>query len=220
MRIVSLALFCLFCAFSAQAAERIDAEMQKKYQQVKTIKATFEQKLTHKESGSVEQRHGSLYFQKPLLIRWETLKPQKELLIINDKEIWNYLADEEIAYRYTPQLVQDSRSLIQVITGQARLDQDFSVKPLGKDGEWEKLQLYPKEPTPELVEATLWVEPSTKLIRRAVITDFYGNTNDITFTELNTNLNLPKDSFQFQAPKGVEVEDRMDKDIQEKPLFK
>ena len=185
---------------------------------MKNIKASFEQRLTHRESGSVEQRQGSLYFQKPLLIRWETSKPH-ELIVINEKEVWNYLADEEIAYRYSPQLVQDSRTIIQVITGQARLDKDFSVKVLGKDGNLQKLQLYPKEPTPELVEATLWIDPNSKLIRRATITDFYGNSNDISFTELNLNTKMSEDLFKFNAPKGVEVEDRIGKDIQEKKLF-
>ena len=40
--------------------------------------AEFEQKLTHKESGAVETRYGTLHFKKPLLIRWETKKPIKE----------------------------------------------------------------------------------------------------------------------------------------------
>ena len=212
-------LLLLTLALPAQAA-RLEADLQKNYEQIKGFKAAFTQRLTHRESGSVEERKGTLLFQKPLLVRWETAKPHAEILIITPKEIWDYLPDEELAYRYSPQLVQDSRSLIQVITGQARLDQDFTVKAEGEENGLQKLRLYPKEPTPELVEALIWVDAKAQLIRKAVITDFYANTNEVTFTELTPNVTHPATVFTFTPPKGVEVEDRLGQQVQERPLFK
>lgn len=212
---LTLILLTLAPAFAAG----LEVELQKNYEQIKTFKATFTQKLTHKESGSVEERKGTLLFQKPLLVRWETAKPHAELLVITPKEIWDYLPDEELAYRYPPQLVQDSRSLIQVITGQARLDQDFSVTAKGEEQGLQKLALFPKDPKPELVEAVIWVDAKAKLIRKAVIVDFYGNSNEVTFSEITPNVTHPASTFAFTPPKGVEVEDRMDREVQERPLF-
>ncbi|MGV6996467.1 outer membrane lipoprotein chaperone LolA [uncultured Desulfovibrio sp.] len=209
----------LLVASAAQAAD-IAATIQARYEKLRTFSATFEQTLTHKESGSVEKRQGSLLFQKPLLIRWQTDKPHEETLVVTHKEIWDYLADEEIAYRYPLELVRDSRTIIQVITGQAALTKDFDVKEAGQENGLAKLHLYPKEPAPQMVEALLWVEPSTGYIRRASIIDFYGNSNDVRFTQFKPDTSLKESDFTFTAPKGVEVEDRIDRKVQEKELFK
>ena len=209
----------LIFASAAQAAD-IAATIQARYEKLRTFSATFEQTLTHKESGSVEKRQGNLLFQKPLLIRWQTDKPHEETLVVTHKEIWDYLADEEIAYRYPLELVRDSRTIIQVITGQAALTKDFDVKEAGQENGLAKLHLYPKEPAPQMVEALLWVEPSTGYIRRASIIDFYGNSNDVRFTQFKPDTSLKESDFTFTAPKGVEVEDRIDRKVQEKELFK
>lgn len=209
----------LLVASVAQAAD-IAATIQARYEKLRTFSATFEQTLTHKESGSVEKRQGNLLFQKPLLIRWQTDKPHEETLVVTNKEIWDYLADEEIAYRYPLELVRDSRTIIQVITGQAALTKDFDVKEAGQENGLAKLHLYPKEPAPQMVEALLWVEPSTGYIRRASIIDFYGNSNDVRFTQFKPDTSLKESDFTFTAPKGVEVEDRIDRKVQEKELFK
>lgn len=209
----------LLVASAAQAAD-IAATIQARYEKLRTFSATFEQTLTHKESGSVEKRQGSMLFQKPLLIRWQTDKPHEETLVVTHKEIWDYLADEEIAYRYPLELVRDSRTIIQVITGQAALTKDFDVKEAGQENGLAKLHLYPKEPAPQMVEALLWVEPSTGYIRRASIIDFYGNSNDVRFTQFKPDTSLKESDFTFTAPKGVEVEDRIDRKVQEKELFK
>jgi periplasmic chaperone LolA len=209
----------LLVASAVQAAD-IAATIQARYEKLRTFSATFEQTLTHKESGSVEKRQGNLLFQKPLLIRWQTDKPHEETLVVTHKEIWDYLADEEIAYRYPLELVRDSRTIIQVITGQAALTKDFDVKEAGQENGLAKLHLYPKEPAPQMVEALLWVEPSTGYIRRASIIDFYGNSNDVRFTQFKPDTSLKESDFTFTAPKGVEVEDRIDRKVQEKELFK
>ncbi|WP_291444539.1 outer membrane lipoprotein chaperone LolA [Desulfovibrio sp.] len=209
----------LLVASAAQAAD-IASTIQARYEKLRTFSATFEQTLTHKESGSVEKRQGNLLFQKPLLIRWQTDKPHEETLVVTHKEIWDYLADEEIAYRYPLELVRDSRTIIQVITGQAALTKDFDVKEAGQENGLAKLHLYPKEPAPQMVEALLWVEPSTGYIRRASIIDFYGNSNDVRFTQFKPDTSLKESDFTFTAPKGVEVEDRIDRKVQEKELFK
>ena len=218
-RILALTAGLVLMAATAQASD-IANTIQTRYEKLRTFSATFEQTLTHKESGSTEKRQGNLLFQKPLLIRWQTDKPHEETLVVTNKEIWDYLADEEIAYRYPLELVRDSRTIIQVITGQAALTKDFDVKEAGQENGLAKLHLYPKEPAPQMVEALLWVEPSTGYIRRASIIDFYGNSNDVRFTQFKPDTSLKESDFTFTAPKGVEVEDRIDRKVQEKELFK
>lgn len=199
--------------------EMID-KIKNTYNKMQAFKGEFSQTLLHKESGAKEKRDGTLKFQKPLLIRWETAKPNEELLVITGKEIWDYLPEEEIAYRYPMSLAQDSRSIIQVITGQAALSEDFKIKNLGKENNLQKFSLFPKEPTTQMVEGIIWVSPDTGHIKRAKIIDFYGNENDISFRSFSPENKIADSAFKFTPPKGIEVEDRRDRQIQEKELFK
>ncbi len=211
-------MYKLFCfslmAFFLQGtlgfAASLDVEIQNKYKKVNTIKTTFEQTLNHKESGAVQKRKGELLFQKPFLVRWETKNPHPELLLITDKIVWNYLPDEEVAYRYTPDVVESSRPLVQVITGQAQLSRDFSIQVLGQDAGYTKLHLFPHEPTPEMVEAFIWIDKD-KIIRKASIIDFYGNSNTLHFTKVQTNVKFTQKTFSFTPPKDIDVEDGMRK---------
>lgn len=219
----SVILVMVFGTFSAKvnAADVIPiaTALQKKYDSMKTFRAIFTQRLLHQESGSEEIRKGTLLFQKPLNIRWETEKPYPELLVVNKDAVWDYLPDEELAYCYSPDVVKDSRSVIQVVTGQTRLDKDFTVQSEKDDGGLAVLRLYPKDPTPQLVEAILWIDKESKLISRVQIMDFYGNTNEVHFTAITPDVPLQMSVFSFTPPKGILVEDLKNQSTPERPLL-
>jgi outer membrane lipoprotein carrier protein len=220
LSVLALFIFLPQAAFAA-AAPRLNAvvkEVQRVYGAMDAFQANFTQKLTHRESGSFEMRDGTLLFKKPLFVRWETTKPHAELVLINTREIWNYLPDEKIAYRYPPELAQNSHTLIRVVTGQARLDQDFFVEEDGKEDGLLRLRLYPRETSQQMVEAGIWVDPAAYLIKKAAVVDFFGNSNEVAFRTLNTKLKLEEKSFDFAPPKGVAVEDRSKGGGQEQQL--
>lgn len=219
IRVSTFAVLLVVATVSAAFAGTMAQNIQQRYDSVSSIKAEFVQKLHHKESGSSETRTGTLLFKKPLLVRWQTAGKNPELLVISSKDIWSYLPDEELAYRYPLDLVQDSKSIIKVITGQAKLDQDFNVVDEGQDGDLVKLHLYPKEPVQQLTEALLWIDPAEHLIRRVRIYDFYGNENEINFTKLETGVDAADKNFTFTPPKGTEVQDRLKEGSPEKQLF-
>ena len=201
-------LICLMSASGAFAADPLIAEIQNTYEKMKTFTGSFTQELKHRETGSTERRTGTLIFKKPLSVRWETVSPFPELLVINSNEVWDYLPDEELAYRHNRNVVHGSKSIIQVVTGQSRLDKDFDVEREADQNGLAVLRLYPKEPSTQLVEALLIVDPATKLLRSAETVDFYGNINRITFSRLTPNAPAPAESFTFTPPKGVTIEDR------------
>ncbi len=207
-RIVLLLLICLLSASGAFAADPLIAEIQNAYEKMKTFSGSFTQELKHRETASSERRTGTLLFKKPLFVRWETASPFPELLVINTNEVWDYLPDEEVAYRHNHNAVHGSKSIIQVVTGQSRLDKDFDVEREADQNGLAVIRLYPKEPSTQLVEALLAVDPATKLLRSAETVDFYGNINRITFSQLTPNAPAPAEAFSFTPPKGVTVEDR------------
>lgn len=214
-------MFFFTVSITAYATDSVPIEvaLQKKYESLKTFRAIFTQRLLHQESDSEEIRKGTLLFQKPLNIRWETEKPYPELLVVSADTVWDYLPDEELAYCYSPDVVKDSRSVIQVITGQTRLDKDFTVQSEKDDNGLAVLRLYPKDPTPQLVEAILWINKESKLITKVQIMDFYGNTNEIHFTTITPNIPLQSSIFSFTPPEGTTVENLKNQATPERPLL-
>lgn len=221
LRILAAAALALALVASPAHADDIAATIKNRYSSISTFQAFFTQYLTHRESGRKEKRDGTLLFKRPFLINWTTIAPHAETLIVTEREVWDYVPDESIAYRFPREIVEDSRSLIQVVTGQALLTKDYDVKDAGTEGKLRILRLLPKEPTTQMVEATLYVDPVKGYIQRAVVTDFYGNTNDVRFNSFIPDADVSSRDFRFTPPKGVEVEDRISSDgIEERDLFR
>lgn len=210
---ILLLISCCFNVFSSSVkANEIADRVQSFYDNVTSFEANFEQILKHKESGSTEKRKGKIHFKKPLQIRWETMAPHKEQWIVSEKDVWDFLPDEEIAYRYSSDILKNSGGVIGVLTGQKPLKRDFIVQMVGDDGSLRVLQLLPKEPSVQLVEALVWVEQSG-VINKMASTDFYGNVNEIRLNNFKANVALQNKIFDFQAPKGIEVEDLRKSDL-------
>lgn len=201
-------VLCFWLTAGVAAANTATQKVQDKYKEITAMRADFTQILVHKESGSRETRNGVIHFKKPLLVRWETKKPSPELLLVTGDAIWDVFPDEEIAYKYTLDLAKDSRSIVSVVTGQASLDNDFFVEDKGMDQGMTSLHLYPKEPTQAMVEARLWIDPKTDLIKKIRVYDFYGNENEMTFTRQDVNPKIQNSLFTYTPPKGFEIEDR------------
>lgn len=220
--ILSIFLFILLSQSveGARVDNALIDKIQKTYESIKAFDAEFEQTLTHKESGAVDKRKGKLLFKKPFLVRWETAKPNEESLIINNSEIWDYIPDEEVAYRYSPDLVKGSQNIIQVLTGQAKLTTDFDVKALSPQNGLVRFQLLPDEPTTQMVDAIIWVDPDKGHIRQVKINDFYGNANEVKLLSIHPQSSISDDKFKFSPPNGVDIEDRMESGPQGKELFR
>jgi len=214
LRILILAAALIAGAVSlAWAAEdELVKKIQSTYEGLKSFDSKFKQNLKNTSTGDGEERTGVLYFKKPKLIRWETTAPTKELLVVGAKDVWDYFEEDKIAYKYTVESILNSKTMLKFISGQARLDEDFTVTraktdPTAKDKGTVKLDLLPKEPEPQLVQAAVWVDPNTGLLQRILLQDFYGNQNELRFEDLKLNPTLADALFTFIPPKGAEIFD-------------
>lgn len=207
---LSLALTCALAASLAASPARasdLTAKIQKQYESIKSFQADFLQELTNAGSQETTARGGRILFQQPGLVRWDTVSPERESLIVGQDVVWDYFADEKLAMKYKVSQVFNSKTMLRFITGQARLDEDFKVAEAGQDGGMTRLNLTPKEAEPGLVEATVWVDPAQNMVKAVKIKDFYGNTNYLRLDKFTLNLDVPKGSFEFAPPKGVDVQD-------------
>lgn len=218
LAVIALCGLLIFASY-AQAADAVAASVQKRYAGVVSMRADFTQVLTHQESGSVEDRTGVLYFAEPLKVRWETKSPIPELLLITPEAVWNAFLDEDMAYKYTPDMTEESGSIVRVITGKSNLEKDFIIENKGTKNGIATLLLFPRNPSQSMTEAELSVEVATGNIKHVTIVDFFNNRNAITFTSQELNPGLDAALFTFTPPKGMKVEDRTTSGVLSKPLM-
>jgi outer membrane lipoprotein-sorting protein len=89
----------------------------------------------------------------------------------------------------------------------ARTDPDFS-KLIGSGNPRDYLlALHPRQAQPQIKAILFVVEPDTFEVRETVITDAQGNQNDVLFSNIRTNTQIPASTFRFTPPAGVRVID-------------
>lgn len=191
-------------------AQDIADQIQKQYTTITSFQSEFSQELTNAASGESEQRKGEIWYQKPRHIRWHTTCPEEELLVSNGEVVWDYFPDEKVAYKYSLEGRFDSKTMLEFISGEVNLKQDFRIQVVGTDPdflEWTKVRLEPREPEPSLVMAFIWLDPETDLIRQVLLEDFFGNSNRLTFEDIRLNIekDLQPSLFTFDPPEEVEV---------------
>lgn len=206
LRSIVLALLVFFNGAPALAGETA-GHMQRQYEALTSFTAAFVQTLTNAQTSEKETRKGSIAFRQPSLIRWETTSPEKSLLVVGEAAVWDYYPGEKSAYKYPTTDVLSSKTMLRFISGKARLEEDFHVTEQGEKDGLLVLDLIPKEPEPGLVQATVWVTPSTYLLSKVLLVDFYGNKNDLSLNDLLLNPDLPRSDFVFTPPAGTSVYD-------------
>ena len=201
-------LLCTIAFFPGpvQGAE-VSEMIQKRYQNIQSLQTDFVQELTNASSGEQEVHHGTIYYRKPVFIRWEEKRPGQELLIVNKQVVWDYFPEEGVAYKYDLEEKFESKTMLRFITGDVDLAEDYSLVEQGMDQGWKKIKLIPKNPEPSLVLAYIWVDEQENLLRQILLVDFFGNGNQLTFSDLQLNISLDESLFRFQPPEGVIVRD-------------
>ncbi|GAB7022793.1 LolA family protein [Salidesulfovibrio brasiliensis] len=211
-----IVMIIMLWALPAFASQDITDRIQTRYDNLKTFQGTFVQVLTNAASQQSETRTGDIWYQQPSLVRWVTVEPEKELLVIGKDYAWDYFEDDLTAFKYSIEGLLDSKTILRFISGQANLREDFIVKTewIGDDEvrkEWGDdltiLQLTPKEPEPGMVQAYIGVDPETALLKRVLIVDFMGNGNDVMLNDVTTGKSISPEMFEFTPPENVVVED-------------
>ena len=204
------ALTFFFFSVAAQAAENIREyaeRLQETYGALQSFQADFTQTNTHRESGSTDTLTGKLYFKKPVFLRWEVQTPSPELLILTPDAAWQYIEEENTAYKYQAVAASDSSLFFRVLTGQSRFDEEFTISAFTRKEGLDHLCGFPKDPVPQMVEAEIWVDPASGYVQRVYSVDFYGNSMDVALSNFILNPTLPDSLFTFTPPPGVLVQD-------------
>lgn len=198
------------------AAQSVDATVRRAvsaYSKMKTVRATFEQRMTNPLTGSEMVARGEFLRQQPNLVAIRFTDPKGDLVVADGKVVWVYLPS-----------TNPGQVLRMPLTGQTPgmvdLTAQFLDRPLERyhitdggrsavDGRRARvLTLVPKDGAQPFTRATVWVDDADATIRKFEITEPTGLTRSVRLLTLQVNAPLRRAAFTFTPPRGVEVVDQ------------
>ncbi|MBI5892779.1 MAG: outer membrane lipoprotein chaperone LolA [Deltaproteobacteria bacterium] len=197
-------VFLLITPVYAEDLDSILSNVQKTYENISDMKASFVQETTSATFKDTQKSEGIVYFKKPGMMRWEYSNPNKDVIVNNGETIWVYQPD--LGQVMVSKFDKESSPLSKhFLSGMGNVKNDFDVK-LGEETPFSyTLILVPKTQQPNIRKIHLTIDKKTFMMNKTASFDPFGNIASVRFIDVKTNTNLQKSIFNFEIPKGVKV---------------
>lgn len=211
-----IALF--FCACLLQPATgragtltplEIAQRIQETYEKTTSFKAEFLQTSSVSDMERRQRRgSGTMVIQKPGLLRWDYVSPDKQVLVSDGKNFSLYFAAEN------QMIVTPAKEYLQedvtynFFSGKGNLLQDFEVSAIPGDPQKPgilSIMLVPKKTHAQVATLNVWVDEGTFLVNRLEILDHLGSVTNLMLFNTGVNKPVPAEYFHFTPPAGTEI---------------
>jgi outer membrane lipoprotein carrier protein len=208
MRIWMFFTMFLFLAGPAFAAQKLPAllqEIEQKYSKAGTLEADFTQVNEVAALNQKKTSSGVIDVKRPGKLRWETLKPDKNLLVSDGKTFWFYTPPFEEGER--GQVMERKSSQIQsklasaLLAGSFSANRDMKIQNQGPS----TFVLLPKKGTAGTVmKAEVSIDLKKKLIQKVTLEHEGGNRSEITLSHIKLGEPLDERLFHFITPPNTD----------------
>ncbi len=201
----------LLVAMPAAAKEpdgaKVVHRVQKFYRHAKSFTAQFDQLYTYVAFGRTQEARGKVEVKRPGLLRWESDKPEKQVIVLDGKDYWQFTPeDNQVVVQRDFQSNQLS-SAFTFLWGKGDLLKEFSAKGIDEpEGlpKGEAVELTPKEANPS-VQKLVFIVGKKGEVLASVVTNAQGDTNRLVFKDVKLDVALPDGTFAFSPPAGANV---------------
>lgn len=204
--LAALALALAAADGDSDAGKTLDA-VQKRYDSVRDLRASFTQQSFAAALGKETEARGSVTVKRPGKMRWEYAPPDGRVIVLDDKAIrvWN---PEDKQFQIAPlSSSQISPTALGFLMGQGVLRDTFSAELVAAPDRPERgVRLRPKSDA-SFESLELWVDPKTFQLRESVVVDLFGNRTRVRFDGIVENEGVAASAFELEAPAGAEVLD-------------
>jgi outer membrane lipoprotein carrier protein len=188
------------------AAKTLDA-VQKRYDSVQDLRASFAQSSFSAALGKETEAHGTVLVKRPGKMRWEYGKPDGRVIVLDGSAIRIWNPEEKQLQIAALSAANVSPTALGFLMGQAVLRDSFDAKPISEPGRAERgLLLHPKGDA-GFESLTLWLDPKDLQLRESVVVDLFGNRTRVRFDAIVENKGVDAAAFEIAAPAGAEVID-------------
>ena len=198
MRGALLALLLLPAAALASGVERFQSYLRT----TQAARADFEQQVFDRERKLVQQSKGSFAFLRPGRFRWSYAQPYAQLIVGDGARVWIYDQDlNQVTVRAMARALGSTPAAL--LAGAADVERAFELSDAGmRDGlDW--LEAKPREREAGFERIQLGM--GTAGVQAMELTDHFGQTTVLRFSNIARNPQLDASAFRFVPPKGADV---------------
>lgn len=167
-----------------------------------TAQAAFRQQVVNKDGRTTQKTSGTFAFMRPGKFRWAYDKPFDELIVGDGEKVWIYDRDlnQVIVRKIDAALGATPAALL---AGDNALEKNFTLVAGGESDGLEYVNATPKAAESQF--SRIRIGFADNLPRRMELTDAFGQTTELVFSDLRRNPKLAADVFRFTPPKGADV---------------
>jgi len=187
--------------------EDIALKVERKLRSVQSIQANFDQIFYSSSISTPLREKGKFYFKKPDLMKWEYKDPEEKIFLYKEGVFLFYIPEDKELFRSSLSKETYESEILSLLSGKKRLKDDYLLEsnsfPSENQKAWQ-LKLTPREEG-EYTYILLEIDEKTWLIRKAIFFDWAGNKSEFRFSQIKTNVRLPKKVFELKIPPDVEI---------------
>jgi len=187
--------------------EDIALKVERKLRSVQSIQANFDQIFYSSSVSTPLREKGKFYFKKPDLMKWEYKDPEEKIFLYKEGVFLFYIPEDKELFRSSLSKETYESEILSLLSGKKRLKDDYLLEsnsfPSENQKAWQ-LKLTPREEG-EYTYILLEIDEKTWLIRKAIFFDWAGNKSEFRFSQIKTNVRLPKKVFDLKIPPDVEI---------------
>ena len=189
--------------------DRLLRRVQERYAAMQDLRARFRQISTTRPGMPAREASGTWFARPPGRIRVEYDASGRVLVADGETLYWYLPEDRQVQIRDQDSLAAGQTPML-YLTGGGDLGSDFVVAGT----EWEEklapgnvqLRLEPLTADASYTHLILEVDPDTAMIARLVSFGILGESSEFLFLDVETDLGLAEELFQFTIPANAEVE--------------
>jgi len=208
LKSVVLALIVAQGAAAGKAATELEKVLSA-YHKAKAVSMSFKKASVNELIETERTANGRLVLRGSLL-RMETEKPEKALLIMDGKDIWfiqtvqNGDAESTIVNKSSAQNLRHSNSVIAALFDSRKVLKQFNVSDPQKAGDKKMFTLTPKKADASEIRK---LEIQTQKDELVTVTywDYRQNKTIYNFSDINFAAKIDKAEFSYTPPKGAEI---------------
>ena len=198
MRLAFLVLIFVCGTAEAAAIERFRSFLRS----TQSVKADFEQKVTDRSGKPVQDSKGSFVLLRPGRFRWTYAKPVDQLIVGDGQRVWIYDRDlNQVTVRRLSKALGSTPAAL--LAGSSDVEKAFELAEAGQRDGLEWLEAKPKDREAGFERIRMGFDVAG--VRAMELTDNFGQTTVLRFSNLARNPKVDLEEFRFTPPKGADV---------------
>ena len=201
MKIISIVSAITFFLPVSSFASGLD-DLQRFYNEVKSYSASFEQKVVDENLRLLEASKGEFFIQRPGKFRWHYTSPSEQLIVGDGMQVWIYDIElEQITHRQSDAAVSQTPAML--LSGEGDLGENFILEEAGQRNDLDWVRMIPKNQDSGFTDVRIaFAEGKLQLLE---MKDNFGQTTQMSFSDVEENADISEDKFKFIPPPGVDV---------------